>query len=86
MAEDITTLLQALSQYETQVSMKCTNIVICEVLYHSYKTFVIFRVICLPIYTVNTISDYVPKFVRNEKKNPCTLMTFTQSNKLSLLM
>jgi hypothetical protein len=26
MAEDITTLLQALSQYETQVSIRCTNL------------------------------------------------------------
>jgi hypothetical protein len=30
MAEDVTTLLQALSQYETQVSIRCTNTVIVK--------------------------------------------------------
>lgn len=57
----------------------------CEILYHSYKTFVIFTLICSPLDTVKSVIDYVLKFVRNEKKNKCTLITF-QSNKLSLLM
>lgn len=57
----------------------------CEILYHSYKAIKIFTLICLSLDTVNTVSDYVLKFVRNEKKNKCTLMTF-QSNNLLLLM
>jgi len=39
MAEDIATLYQAISQYETQVITECT----CEILHHSYKTVVILQ-------------------------------------------